>query len=69
MVVTQKNTSGWWRPYAWSLFVILALIGSYFLIIKTRQKVRERKREIPPFERAINALHAIEASSLNEQFE
>lgn len=69
IVVTQKNTTGWWRPYAWGLFVVLALIGSYLLIKKTRQKVRERKREIPPFERAINALQAIEASSLNEQSE
>lgn len=69
MVLAQKNTEGWWKPYLWGLLLVLVLIAAYYLFLKTREKVRERKRVIPPFERAINALHAIEASSLNEQSE
>lgn len=63
----EKNTIGWWKPYAGGLVTILALLISYILFSKTREKIRKRKEDLPPFERAIHALQALEGNTLDNQ--
>ena len=63
----EKNTSGWWRPYLLVLVLIGALLTIYFLFIKARNKIRERRKVLPPFERALQALQALETNNLLAQ--
>jgi len=63
----EKNTSGWWRPYLLVLVLIGALLTIYFLFIKARNKIRERRKALPPFERALQALQALETDNLLAQ--
>lgn len=63
----EKNTAGWWRPYLLVLVLIGVLLTSYFLFIKARNKIRERRKALPPFERALQALQALETDNLLAQ--
>ncbi|MGB0280449.1 MAG: BatD family protein [Flavobacteriaceae bacterium] len=64
-----KNTTGWWKPYAYAFLICLLLALAYFLISKTQQRIRKSRQKLPPFERAIQALQALENKQLDKQEE
>ena len=67
IIEIEKNTAGWWRPYLVVLVLLGALVASYFLFVKARDKIREKHKALPPFERALQALQALETDNLLEQ--
>jgi hypothetical protein len=64
-----KNTSGWWKPYVYAFLICLLLALAYFLISRTQQRIRASRQKLPPFERAIQALQALENKQLDKQEE
>ena len=64
-----KNTTGWWKPYAYGFIICLLLALGYFLASQTQQRIRAKRRKLPPFERAIQALQALENKQLDKQEE
>lgn len=64
-----KNTTGWWRPYAYGFMIVILLGLLYVLFVRTQNRIRELRQKLPPFERAIQALHALETKQLNGQEE
>lgn len=64
-----KNTTGWWKPYAYGFLICLLLALAYMFIARTQQRIRDNRRQLPPFERAIQALQALENKQLNKQEE
>jgi hypothetical protein len=67
IIEIEKNTAGWWHPYAILFLLLGALVASYFLFVKARDKIREKRKALPPFERALQALQALETDHLLEQ--
>ena len=64
-----KNTTGWWKPYSYGFLIFLLLGVVYFLVSRTQQRIRASRRKLPPFERAIQALQALENKQLDKQEE
>ena len=64
-----KNTTGWWKPYAYGFLICFLLAVGYFLATRTQQRIRAKLRKLPPFERAIQALQALENKQLDKQEE
>lgn len=64
-----KNTTGWWKPFAYGFLIILLLGVLYIVFVRTRKRIREARQKLPPFERALQALQALETKQLNEQDE
>lgn len=58
-----------WKKYVWWILIPLLLIVSIALILFRRKKIkiRKEKEELPPYEKAIKALHEIDESHLLEQ--
>lgn len=53
--------------WVWWILGVLILVGVILLIIKTRKKIIERKKELPPYEKAIQTLQLLdEARELEE---
>ena len=67
IIEIEKNTTGWWRPYLLLLVLLGGLVASYFLFVKARDKIREKRKALPPFERALQALQALETDNLLAQ--
>ena len=44
-----KNTTGWWKPYAYGFIICLLLALGYFLAFQTQQRIRANRRKLPPF--------------------
>ena len=55
------------KVYAFLICLLLAL--AYFLISRTQQRIRASRQKLPPFERAIQALQALENKQLDKQEE
>lgn len=64
-----KNTTGWWKPYLYGFLIVLFLVLGYIVFIRTRKRIREARQKLPPFERAIQALQALETKQLTQQEE
>lgn len=64
-----KNTTGWWKPYAFGFMLILLLGLLYVVFVRTRKRIRELRQKLPPFERALQALQALETKQLDKQEE
>lgn len=67
IIEIEKNTAGWWHPYVIVFLLLSALVASYFLFVKAREKIREKRKALPPFERALQALQALETDHLLAQ--
>ncbi len=67
IVMTSKNNIGWWKPYVFSFLALLAIGLLTWIILKRKKVIEARKRNLPPFERAIQALQNIEAVNLSAQ--
>lgn len=62
-----RNTTGWWKPYAIGFLIFSLLVCLYIFVIKTQKHIRSKRAKLPPFERAIQALHALEFKQLDKQ--
>ncbi len=62
-----KNTTGWWKPYSYGFLILIALVLLYFFIVKTQKRIRAKREKMPPFERALQALQALESKQLDKQ--
>lgn len=62
-----RNTLGWWKPYVYGLLFLLGLVGVFIVAQKTQKRIRESRRKLPPFERALQALQALETKQLDKQ--
>jgi hypothetical protein len=70
IIEIDKNNSGWWRPYLLArpyLWGIMGLIALYIVYGRAKKRIGERRKRLPPFDRAIQELQALEASELNDQ--
>lgn len=64
-----RNTMGWWKPYLYGFLLLVFLAAAYFIIVRTQKRIRASREQLPPFERAIQALQALETKKLVEQEE
>ena len=62
-----KNTAGWWKPYGYGFLIIMAAVLLYVFIVRTQKRIRAKREKMPPFERAIQALQALESIQLDKQ--
>lgn len=62
-----KNTTGWWKPYAFGFLILVALVLAYIFGLRTQKRIRAKREKLPPFERAIQALQALESKALDKQ--
>lgn len=62
-----RNTQGWWKPYLYGLLTLLGLMAAYLGVQKTQKRIRKSRQKLPPFERALFALQALEAKRLDKQ--
>ena len=65
----DKNTSGWWRPYLLFIALVALLITLYIIYGRAKKRIEEWRKKLPPFDRAIQELQALEASQLKNQEE
>lgn len=54
---------------AWFLFVVFVIVGILYTYFFQKNRKELKKQELPPFERAIEELKALENESLNKQEE
>ena len=69
IIAIDKNTSGWWRPYLLIVTLVVLFISLYIMYGRAKKRIEEWRKKLPPFERAIQELQALEASQLNNQEE
>lgn len=67
IIETQKNRTGWWRPYTLAFLLLGTLLGLYVLYGRAREKIQKRRQKLPPFDRALQKLKALEANTLAAQ--
>ena len=67
IIEIDKNNAGWWRPYLWGMLGFIGFIALYMAYGRAKKRIEERRKRLPPFDRAIQELQALEASELNDQ--
>ena len=65
----EKNYDALIVKILWSLVVSMLLLGVMYTYLFQKRKKELRERELPPFERAIEELKALEGKSLSQQEE
>tara|TARA_Y200000002_G_scaffold349748_1_gene326590 strand:+ start:192 stop:1775 length:1584 start_codon:yes stop_codon:yes gene_type:complete len=69
IIAIDKNTSGWWRSYLLIIALVVLCITLYIMYGRAKKRIEEWRKKLPPFDRAIQELQALEASQLNNQEE
>jgi hypothetical protein len=69
IIEVNKNKAGWWRPYVLILLGLIGLIALYVVYGRAKKRIEERRKKLPPFDRAIQELQALEANHLHNQEE
>jgi hypothetical protein len=67
IIEIDKNNAGWWRSYLWGLLGLITFITLYVVYGRAKKRIEERRKRLPPFDRAIQELQALESSELNDQ--
>jgi hypothetical protein len=67
--VVEKNYEALIAQILWGVVFVLALIGIFYTYLFQKRRKELRERELPPFDRALEELKALEKESLSEQEE
>jgi len=65
----EKNYEALIAKILWGLVFVLALVGIFYTYLFQKRRKEQRAQELPPFERAIEELRALENENLTEQEE
>lgn len=66
LVEVDADFSNWKKYILWGIAGIL-VVGLIFLLVRRKKRAAAKEKELPPYEKAMQALHRIDESSLLEE--
>lgn len=69
LIALERNYDNLIARLLWGLVVLFFIIGGFWAYFRAQKRAQERKAALPPFDRAIEALKALEKEEPNKQEE